>query len=62
LSDPKTNPKPHVSRELLEWLKRKYPDRAPDPVKDTDRMVWVKAGNVEVVRHLQSLFDLQEKH
>lgn len=61
MSDLKTNPKPHVSRELLDWLKRRYPDRAPDPDKDTDRQILVKAGSVAVVRHLQSLFDLQEK-
>ena len=51
--------KPHVPRELLQWLKARFPDRAPDR-EDTDREVWLAVGQVEVVRHLQSLFDEQE--
>lgn len=59
--DPKKTPqKPNgVPMALLEWLKFRFPDRAPNP-DDSDREVWMKAGNVEVVRHLQSLVDQQE--
>lgn len=32
-----------VSRELLEALDKLYPTRPPDP-KDSDREIWMKAG------------------
>lgn len=53
--------KPHVPKELLAWLKFCFPDKAPGR-DDTDREVWIKVGQVEVVRHLQRLLDEQEKN
>lgn len=52
---------PAVSRELLEHLTRHYPDRAPDP-KDSNRTVWMKAGQAELIRHLRKLHEDQSKN
>jgi hypothetical protein len=49
-------PPPTPSRELVEWLEDKYRDRCPK-LSDTDREVWVKVGEANVVRKLRSLLD-----
>lgn len=55
----RTPKKPYIPRDLLEWLKARFPDSAPLRT-DTDREVWIRVGHVEVVRHLQALYDQQE--
>jgi hypothetical protein len=41
----------HDVPALIEWLETLYPERCPDP-KDTEREVWMKAGERRVVRVL----------
>jgi hypothetical protein len=48
-----------VSRELLAWLKEKFPDRVPR-LADTDREVWAAVGRQDLIRYLQGLYDAQE--
>jgi hypothetical protein len=45
---------PFVSRELLDYLRRLYPDRCPDP-ETPGRKIWIAAGQAQVVRHLERL-------
>ena len=42
---------PPVSKELILWLKRVYPDRMPED--DDIRVIKLKLGQVSVVKHLQ---------
>lgn len=53
--------RPHVSKELIDYLTTIYPDRVPDPLDD-ERMIWCKVGHVEVVRHLTMLYEEQIEH
>ena len=51
--------KPRLTPELLTWLETHFPDRMVDP--DTaDRDVWLKCGQVSVVRFLRRAYDEQE--
>ena len=43
---------PDTIVDLIEQLNKKYPDKCPDPAKDTDREVWFKAGQRSVVNFL----------
>jgi hypothetical protein len=45
---------PPVPLDLLEFLERCYPDRAPDPM-DTERTIWMKAGQADLVRKLRAV-------
>lgn len=51
---------PHVPKELLEYLETICPDSSPR-LSDTDREIWFKAGKVDLVRHLRSVFDEQNE-
>ncbi|MGE3367008.1 MAG: hypothetical protein AB7I34_26610 [Rhizobiaceae bacterium] len=42
---------PTLPPALLDWLDRKYAERSPDP-KDSEREIWMKAGERRLVRHL----------
>lgn len=52
---------PHITPELIEYLAKLYEDRSPD-LKDADRMIWFRAGQVDVVKHMQRLFDEQNQN
>jgi|DEB0MinimDraft_10_1074344.scaffolds.fasta_scaffold30639_2 S-adenosylmethionine:diacylglycerol 3-amino-3-carboxypropyl transferase len=58
LTDKPPAPTPIVTKELLEYLLERYPDRVPS-VDATDRQIWLSVGQVAVVRHLQSIFEEQ---
>ncbi len=47
-----------ISQHLVDDLNALYPDRSPDP-EDSDREVWMKAGERRVVRFLISQLNLQ---
>ena len=49
---------PLIPREVAEWLDRKYPERSPDH-RDSEREIWLKAGERRLVRHL--LFHLKSQ-
>lgn len=51
---------PHIPLEVLEYLERTYPDRAPDPTTP-ERIIWTDVGHVEVCRHLRQLFNRQKE-
>lgn len=42
---------PDFSEDLLKELDKQFPEQSPD-LKDSDRMVWFKAGQRSVVQHL----------
>lgn len=51
--------KPRLTPELLTWLEAYFPDRMVDP-DATDRQVWLKCGQVSVVRFLRNSYEEQE--
>lgn len=51
---------PSVPKELLEYLEGICPDTSPR-LTDNDREIWFKAGKVDIVRHLRSVFDEQNE-
>lgn len=61
LTDKPPAPTPIVTKELLEYLLERYPDRVPN-VDETDRQIWLSVGAVGVVRHLQSIFEEQNSN
>ena len=52
---------PVVHKDLLDALERQFPDRSPNP-SDTDRQIWMKVGNVQVIRFLRSKFEEQNEN
>jgi hypothetical protein len=44
-------PVPTLSADLIRELNESYPERSPDP-RDSEREVWMKAGERRAVRHL----------
>ncbi len=51
---------PDLSRRLLERLDELYPDKCPDP-SDSERDVWIKAGQRKVVNFLWDVYDEQNE-
>lgn len=45
-----------LTPELMKALHSLYPAKSPDP-RDSDREIWIKAGERRVVEVLQSKFD-----
>lgn len=52
---------PFITDELLDYLQRIYPDKAPDPEK-SDREIWMIVGAVGVVRHLRRIHEEQREN
>lgn len=52
---------PPISKELLDVLEKRFPDRMPDSVRDYEEYL-VKQGQVSVVRFLRYHFDLQNQN
>lgn len=52
--------KPYVSKELLDYLARVFPDRCAK-LGQSDQEVWFAAGAAQVSRHLTSVFNDQTK-
>lgn len=52
---------PYVSKELLDYLQRLFPDRLPE-LTDNDRSIWFNRGAAEVTRHLQRLYEQQQEN
>jgi hypothetical protein len=50
---------PYVPPELLQKLNQLYPDRCPDP-NDSEREVWMKAGERRVIAKLEHESSLQK--
>ncbi len=45
-----------ISQELIDYLERQFPNKAPD-IKDSERQIWLKAGQVSVVSHLKMILN-----
>lgn len=56
-----TNPNqiPPISDALLDFLEAAYPERCADP-KDTDREIWMKAGERRLVARLRHVSARQQ--
>ena len=52
---------PTISKELLEVLEKRFPDRLPDGPVSLEKYL-VRQGNAEVVRLLRHQFDLQNQN
>jgi len=50
---------PVVTKELLEYLETLFPDTSPS-IKDEDRKIWFKAGQVDVVNTLRNIQEENE--
>ena len=50
---------PRITKELLEWLDTVYPDRQPS-LTDTERVIFWRAGQRELVEHLRNLYTQQQ--
>lgn len=51
---------PPIDSDLLEYLEKHYRDTVPDP-RDDDRSIWMHVGQVHLVRHLRSLYEMQNE-
>ena len=50
-----------VPTALLEELEQRFPDQCPSK-EDTNREVWIKVGQVEVIRFLRKQHELQNRN
>lgn len=55
------HPFPYLSRELVEELERRFPDKLP-PIDTPQREIDCRIGNVEVVRFIRRKFEEQENN
>jgi hypothetical protein len=46
---------PLITKDLLEYLERIYPDKCPEPATP-EREIWIAVGRATLVRHLRRLF------
>jgi hypothetical protein len=51
---------PPVSRDLIEYLEKAFPERSPS-INDSGRKIWMDAGKVDVIRHIRALYEKQER-
>lgn len=52
---------PPIDPHTIAYLDKRFPDRSPDPT-DTEREVWMKAGERRAVRHMLNLIERQERN
>ena len=52
---------PVVSKELIEELERRFPDRSPELATSIDEIRF-KSGQVSVVKLLRTMFDVQNRN
>lgn len=61
MSQHKAEPVPELDRGTVEFALRAAPERCPDP-RDSDREIWMKAGERRLALLLQSILMKQEKN
>jgi len=54
-SDP---PIPYFTKEQIDFLNTRYPERCPEPAA-TDREIWMQVGQRQVVRLINRLYQEQ---
>lgn len=52
---------PDIPKALLDALQKLYPEKSADP-SWSDREIWIRSGQRQVVRFLQHKFDEQTKN
>lgn len=50
---------PPLDSGTVEYMERLFPARSPDPA-DTEREIWMKAGEWRAVRHMRNLLNKQD--
>lgn len=50
-----------IPEALLEELEKRFPDQCPS-IEDSERMIWLKAGRVDVLRFLRKQYELQNRN
>lgn len=53
------NTAPTIHQPTVEYMETVFPERSPDP-SDSEREVWMKAGERRAVRHLRNLLNKQD--
>ena len=51
---------PFIAPELMAELNRRFPHRCPDP-KDSEREIWMKAGERRMLDYLQAVSEAQQE-
>lgn len=47
---------PRVTNDLIDYLEKLFPDQSPS-LKDEEKKIWFKAGQVDVVRQLKNILE-----
>lgn len=55
------SPIPALDRTTVEFALRHAPDRCPNP-NDTEREIWMKAGERRLAVHLETILNHQENN
>lgn len=50
--------KPRITNDLLGYLRFTFPLRPPQP-SQTDREIWIAAGQQYLIEHLEALYEKQ---
>lgn len=53
--------RPPLDGPTINYMDKVFPERSPDP-RDTEREVWMKAGERRAVKHLLNLLQQQERN
>lgn len=51
---------PPISKELLRYLRSVFQDNVPTEAM-TDRKIWIEVGKIDVVRHLEGIYKMQNE-
>ena len=51
----------NIDKELIEYLEKQFPDKSPE-ITDTERLIWVRVGQVSVVKHLIKKLEIQDEN
>lgn len=52
---------PAVPKDLLDALDKRFPERCPEP-SWSDREIWMRVGERQVVKFLKRIFDEQNEN
>lgn len=52
---------PHLDKGTVEFMARLFPAQCPDP-DDSEREIWMKAGEARAALHMTNLLDKQERN
>jgi len=52
---------PAIPLDLIQYLSKLYPDQVPN-INDSERNIWLKVGQVSVIRKLRQLYEEQNEN